>query len=321
MKKTESWAVRYFKPYRHSTSRRPYPIDSTTVNIAKGIKRTLKADGTIVDRPLIDGEQAMQINLLGEYIIRERSGDGQLVDNHYPQQIFEIPKDGFAKKDFASEEWDILKKNKDIITFLQEHTQMSWKDTKGKQLNPNFPVGCDIYYTMHNLDGIEAEKAAQEIREHELTGVLIAIKQDHDELTNLAYGLAINPTGLSDSDIFNIIKDIIRTSPDKFEKFLKDGNNWFIIVINKALRTERGPAEENYLVDDGYRNYKMNGIMIAHNFDSLIGYFKDNEDIFEGLQNSLGMKKKMNLKDSKQSDQKSSNKSERVAKEVAEVTK
>lgn len=287
MKKTETWAIRYFLPYKHASNRRVHEINATTIDRVKGKTITLLSGGKTVERAAFKEETKMLIGVFGDHIVQEIDRHSkQRVTNRYPEQRFEVPKPGFTKADYG-DQWDILEKNRIVVEFLQNHAEVSWKDSKGNQLNPNFPPSCEIYYNLINLDGIEAEKADAEIKEHRLTGILIEYKSNPEELRNLAYGLAINPVSLSDNDIFNVIRDIIRATPDKFEKFINDGDKWYTIVLQKALRTDFNG--EKIINDDGNRNYRMAGQLIASGFDSLITYFKDNEKLFEGLMNKLGM--------------------------------
>lgn len=294
-KKTDTYAIRYFRPTR--IRNRHHEISSTTFDVGKGTKRTLLSNNKVVERELLPNEQGMLIGLFSEHIVKELDRSGNLVENRYAQQLYEVPKTQYKESDFG-DDWDMLKRNKAIIEFLKEHAEVCWKDISGKHLNSNFPVTSELWYNLYNLDAIEDDKALKEEKEHELTGILISIKKDPDDLMNLAYGLGINPVHMSNSDIFNLIKDIIREpihegeKMNKFEKFVKDGDNWYTVVLNKALRTPRTPGGENFILNDGYNNFSMNGQQIATNFISLVGYFKDHDDLFEGLMTQLNLKKK-----------------------------
>lgn len=293
-KKTDTWAIRYFRPSK--IRNRHHEISSTTFDVGKGTKRTLLSNGKLVEREMLPNEQGMLIGLFTEHIVKEIER-GNLVENRYAQQLYEVPKSQYKESDFG-DEWDMLKRNKAIVDFLKEHAEVSYKDIQGKQLNTNFPVTSELWYNLSNLDAIEDDKALKEEKEHELTGILISIKKDPDDLLNLAYGLGINPVNMSNSDIFNLIKDIIREPVregekyNKFEKFVKDGDNWYTVVLNKALRTPRTPGGECFILNDGYNNFSMNGVQIATNFIHLVSYFKDHDDLFEGLMTQLNLKKK-----------------------------
>ncbi len=280
MKSTETWVLRHLLSTQTSTNKY---FSSTRHNYAKGITEHLLSTGTIIKRPKVEGEVLMPIFLLEEYFDNVVE-NGKLVRKRFLQKSWEINKD-------KGEDKDKDKLNRATIEFLQSHNEVDYKSLDGKQLNSNFPNGARAYFSLVNMDAKETEKANIEVKYNELVGEVIAIREDVAEFHNLAFGLGINPNGLSDDLVFNLIKAEIQKNPTKFEQFIKhDNDKYHKIVINKALRTDSGEGS-NYLVQDELGNFKMKGQLLAPSFDNLILYFKENTEMFGFLEDALGFKK------------------------------
>lgn len=282
MKNTETWVLRYAISNQVSTQKQ---VVSTSFNYKEGKSHTLLLNGQIVSRPLTSVEKKMPIFLFEEHFEVERGPDGKDRKNRYLQKVLEVAKN---EKESTPEQ----AKNLQIVKFLKDHFEVSWKNLKGEEQNPNFPIGAKIYYKLINLDEHETEVAELEKLNNEIIGNLIETKNNIEDFNNLAYAAGVNPAGLSSDQIFNILKKIIEKDPKAFkEKILDDDDKYYKMVINKGIRMQKS-NNEPVIAEDENKNYKMNGILLAGNYDSLVIYFKDNAEMFEYLEIETGFKKK-----------------------------
>lgn len=298
MKKTETWQLVFNNSY---ATRQYMQLDPTTTIFSSGKKETLLSDGKSIFRTPLPSDVVMLIPLLGEVYKADQTAWDKAV-KRYPAQSFVTAAPDMKESDFSANEWTLYTKNKAVVDFMKRHAQVSVVDTNGQQSNSNFLPTQKAFFILTNLDSVEREKAQWEIKYSRVMNEVIQIKENADEFKNLAYLMGINPEGLSESELFNIMKDILSSKAvdseknefkiDWLDRLLNDSDKWYKIVIQKALTTERSAGGEKYITDDGYKNYSMNGTLIANNMVSLIGYLKDHKDLFDGLQDSLGMKKK-----------------------------
>jgi hypothetical protein len=302
-KKTETWILRHTLSSQMQQSKR---VSSVSFDFATGKSKTLLITGEVTTREISPAERVMPIFLFEEHKEISRGSDGIVRELRYLQKTFEIAKN-------PSDDTDEQKKNRKTIEFLKNHYEVSYKDLDGKEQNKNVKDGAKMYYQLINIDAKESQIAENEILYNELVGEVIAMKENEEAFTELAFGLGINPVGLSTDKVFNLIKSMIAKSPKTFKDFLmNDNDKVYKIVINKALRTKMPDSEFNFIIEDENKNYKMNGQLLSSSYDSLILYFKENAELFEYLQRNLGFKKNENPTTSKRGSRK---KSEKIAEE------
>ncbi len=302
-KKTETWILRHTLSSQMQQSKR---VSSVSFDFATGKSKTLLITGEVTTREISPAERVMPIFLFEEHKEVARGADGIVRELRYLQKTFEIAKN-------PADDTDEQKKNRKTIDFLKSHYEVSYKDIHGKEQNKNIKDGAKMYYQLINIDAKETQLAENEILYNELVGEVIAMKENEELFSDLAFGLGINPVGISTDKVFNLIKSMIAKNPKSFKDFLKnDTDKVYKIVINKALRTRMPDSEFNFIVEDENKNYRMNGQLLASSYDSLILYFKENSELFEYLQRNLGFKKNENQPTSKRGYRK---KSEKIAEE------
>lgn len=317
-KKTDSWVLRY------SLSNQTLPqkqVQSISYNFSKGHYEHLLTTGEVITREPKENESRMPLFLFEEFFKEEKGKDGITRKNRYLQRTFDCPKPSSKKTDFSEEEWNVLQKNKCIIDFLKRHNEISHKDINGKQLNKNLPDGTKSYYELINTDDQSNQEAESEIRYNELINEVVGIMDNEDDFRALAWGVGMNPTGLSNSAIFNLMKNVVRNDMTGFDNFLhRDSDRYLKTVINQALRTAKtdDANDESFITQDEHKNYRMNGVLLAGSYDSLLIYFKENSEMFEGLEIRMGLKKKQNLADSVQ--EPAREKEQEPEPEVAEIS-
>lgn len=281
-KKTETWILRHTLSSQMQQSKR---VSSVSFDFATGKSKTLLITGEITTREISPAERVMPIFLFEEHKEVARGTDGIVRELRYLQKTFEVAKN-------PADDNDEQKKNRKTIEFLKSHYEVSYKDIHGKEQNKNVREGGKMYYQLINLDAKESQLAENEILYNELLSEVITLKENEEEFNDLAFGLGINPVGLSTDKVFNMIKGMIAKSPTAFKDFLmNDNDKVYKIVINKALRTKMPDSEFNFITEDENRNYKMNGQLLASSYDALLLYFKENAELFEYLQRNLGFKK------------------------------
>jgi hypothetical protein len=296
-KLTNTWVLRYSIPSIHL---QPKAISNTTKNRATGAWSTLLSTGEIVHRQPLKNDKGdildslMPLFLFEQVYIDEIGRDGKKKQNAYMQQAWDLPKSEKGKEFFPTDQWKLMERNSKIIEFLQGHIAVSWKDAAGNERNKNFNVTEKYYFQLMNLDSLQDESANNDLVIAELiTEIGSVMKTDRAEFENICYGMQINPSNMGDGELFKLLKNIITKNPKKFQAFMHGDaeNRWFNIVINKALRT-KGEGEETVITQDEHNNYFANGLLLASSFDSLISYYRSNTEMFEKLEDTLGMKKK-----------------------------
>lgn len=281
-KKTETWILRHTLSSQNQQSKR---VSSVSFDFASGKSKTLLITGEVTTREISPAERVMPIFLFEEFKEIVRGNDGIVREMRYLQKTFEVAKN-------PADDNDEQKKNRKTIEFLKSHYEVSYKDISGKEQNKNIKDGGKMYYTLINLDAKESQLAENEILYNELIAEIIALKENEQEFNDLAFGLGINPVGISTDKVFNMIKNMVAKNPQAFKDFLmNDNDKVYKIVINKALRTKMPDSDFNFITEDENKNYKMNGQLLASSYDSLILYFKENSELFEYLQRNLGFKK------------------------------
>jgi hypothetical protein len=282
MKDTETFVLRYLLSTEHGDS---MPVSSTSYNYSTGVHETLLSTGVVIKRPKTEGEIVMPVYLTESVRLKVKV-DGRMQDKRFLQQSFELAKD--RKNETVQQKNARLK-----VEFFKEHNAVKYLDSKGVQLNPNFPETAKAYYELINLDEKEGGMAELEIKYNDLVAELISIKEIPEDLSNMAYAVGIDPQNLSPDAVFNLIKKVIQKDPFSFEKKIRnDSDKYHKIVVNKALRVKNPDSGSNYLIQTEQGMYSMNGQIIASSYDALILYYKENPEMFAFLENELGFKKK-----------------------------
>jgi hypothetical protein len=291
MKKTNTWLLRYSQPSFKTHDPRTFP--SETTDVKSGTYPTLLKNRTIIPRRAdkTKGEEPMPIPMINTV---------EFEGKRYSAIHLDIPKKEFDdKKYFSEDEWAKCEKDKAIVKFAQKHLQTSYTDATGKQLNNNFYVEDQPYYILTDLDS-KSEQIAENDQKIKRLGYELALtyqSEDKTEFINLCYLMGVNPTNTELGTLYNILVTKIEEDPERFDKIIDNPDRWYRIVLNKALRTLRpntSPAE-NYISESSegqYINYYMEGKHIATGYDALIGYFKDNSEMFSFLEIELELKKK-----------------------------
>lgn len=280
-KNTQTWRIKYLLPTRDTKKL----IAASYYDYSKSRHIYLLRDGKTVERPLVAGEELMVIYLSEETQQMYKNPDGRVENKRFVYKDMEVAID---KKDETTKQ----RINRCLVDFLKNHYEVSWKSLDGKEQNNNIPQNGKVYYELENLDAKEAEMAEHEALCNELIAEVLEIKANPTDLSNLAFGLGINPVGLGDDKIFNLIKTVVRKDPKAFHEFLHgDSDKYYKIVLNKALKTAK-PNGFNYIVEDLSGNYRVNDELVASNYAKLILYFKEFPQMFEYLEVELGFKKK-----------------------------
>lgn len=188
----------------------------------------------------------------------------------------------------------ILELNQAKLDFMKRSLFVSWRDYSGKQLNSNFPDSSSDYYILECLDEIETQKSIHDEKIKTLGYELVQIKKNQTEFYQLCYLFGVNVSTMSIDMAYNILSDLLEKNPDQFEVKMNDPDRWSKIVINKALRTAMPDNDANYITEESageFTSYYQNGKHIATGYDALLGYYKDNKEIFEALETDIGLKK------------------------------
>lgn len=289
MKNTQTWRLTYCKPFHGSLSIKLFNADSR--NIITGEDEFLLTTGKIINRPprVEAGQNAMAMPLT-EVVTKYNPQNG--TDDRYKSMTFEVPVGKIETDDVNQKK--ILELNKDKLEFMKRSLFVSYKDYSGKQLNSNFPPDSLDYYILENLDELEYQKSSHDEKIKTLGYELVQIKKNQSEFYQLCYLFGINISTISVDMAYNILSDVLEKNPDAFAKKMNDPDRWVKIVINKALRTLMPDNEVMYITEETageFTSYYQNGKHIATGFDALVGYYKDNTEIFEALQSDVGLKK------------------------------
>lgn len=213
-------------------------------------------------------------------------------DQKYKSMSFEVPNGKI--EGLEENQKRILESNQAKLEFMKRSLYVSWKDYSGKELNTNFPTDSADFYILENLDDMEYQKSSFDEKIKTLGYELVQIKKNKTEFYQLCYLFGINISTISVDMAYNLLSDTLTKNPDAFAKKMNDPDRWYKIVINKALRTLLPGHESMYLTEESageFTNYFQHGKLIATGFDALVGYYKDNVEIFEALESDLGLKK------------------------------
>lgn len=297
MKKTDTWLLRYSIPMQPNKvhDHRFFPTETTDVKA--GTYPTLLKNREIIERKPDKkiGQEPMPVPLVQTWE-GPHMEQGKSVTARFSCLYLEIPKSQFKKADFTPDQWAKYERDGSILKFAKRQLQTSWCDANGNQLNDNFYVTDQPHYILVNLDGKENDKAEADKKVKKLGYELTLIYENEDktEFTNLCYLMGINPTGNDLSMLYNVLSEKIANDTENYEKVFTSPDRWYKVVINKALRTERAGYSENYInekTEGQYVSYFSEGRHIATGMDALLGYYKDNKEMFEFLEVNLGLKK------------------------------
>lgn len=288
-KNTDTYLLIYRIPTQHHSKQ----LSSSYIDLKTSKTKRLLSTGEVSNsETLKEHEREMPIMLFDSYIGKGERIDGLEAGKHYRAKSFEVSKDSKMPED---------RKIRDTIEFISNHYEVSYKAyhqddfRKGAELNPN--LGSNIRYYLINIDARETQLAEREEIVAGLIHELSTIKNNSiEDFNNLAFGFGINPYNLSLQGTFNSIVAIIKNSPDAFSKFLhEDTDKYFKMVLNKALRINKPSSTDTYVVEDS-NCYYINGELIASNYDSVLGYLKENKEMMEFFEHELGFKKKSSIK-------------------------
>lgn len=289
MKSSTSWRLTYTRPFHGSFSSKLFPADSR--NIHTGVDEFLLTTGKVINRPpRREAGESLMVIPFAEIVTRFNVQTG--TDQKYKSMSFEVPNGKI--EGLEENQKRILESNQAKLEFMKRSLYVSWKDYSGKELNTNFPTDSADFYILENLDDMEYQKSSFDEKIKTLGYELVQIKKNKTEFYQLCYLFGINISTISVDMAYNLLSDTLTKNPDAFAKKMNDPDRWYKIVINKALRTLLPGHESMYLTEESageFTNYFQHGKLIATGFDALVGYYKDNVEIFEALESDLGLKK------------------------------
>ena len=289
MKNTTTWRLTYCKPFYGALSIKMFPSESR--NIVTGVDEYLLSTGHIINRPPRQeaGQSTMAIPLAE--VVTKYNAQTQQTEK-YKSVTFEVAVGKIDTMDFHQKK--ILELNAIKLEFIKRSIYVSHKNYQGVQLNQNFPQDAQDYYILENLDEQESQKSALDEKIKTLGYDLVQIKKNPLEFNHLCYLFGVNISIMHADMAYNILSELLEKNPDAFAYKMNDPERWTKIVINKALRTQMPDSENNYITEETageFTNYYQNGKHIATGYDALLGYYKDNKEIFEALTNDVGLKK------------------------------
>lgn len=287
-KNTETFLLIYKIPTQHHSK----SLSSNYIDIKTSKPKRLLITGDVVERALTENEKEMPIHLFDTYLGKGERIDGLERNKRYLSKTFEV-----AKNPENPEQ----RKIKSTVDYISKHYEVSFKGYHaddfrlGAELNKN--VGSTTRYYLINLDARDNELAEREEMIANLVHELSTIKNSSvEEFNNLAFGFGVNPFNLTLQATFNSIVSIIKDNPTRFSDFLHNDTDKYVkIVLNKALRVAKPSSNDTYVVENN-GCYYINGELIASNYDTAIGYLKENKEMMEFFEHELGFKKKSNLK-------------------------
>lgn len=292
MKKTETWRLTYCRPYHGFMPMNLFPTDSR--NKISGQDEYLLTTGKIINRPAKPelGESCMTIPLTST---TERYNQFTRQNEKHACVIIEVPIGKIESTDPSYIK--IMELNKIKLDFMKRSIYVSYLDFKGRQLNENFPDGAGNFYILENLDAIERDKSINDEKIKTLGYELIQIKKSEEDFKQLCYLFGVNISQMNFDTAYNILSTLLEKDPLTFDKKMNDPERRYRIVINKALRTKMPSYESNYITEETtgeFTTYYQNGKLLATGYDALIGYYKENVEIFDALAHDLDLGAKKN---------------------------